>query len=86
MFGMVGIYRRKQIFAALPATRALVTPNSIIFRMKPMPLALIERAEQEPRIISHGRPGAKWFAFEIGSAEDLRDALWWLGQAYERAK
>ena len=86
MFGMTGVYRRKKIFGALPATRALVTPNSIIFRMKPMPPALIQRAAQEPRIAKHGHPGAKWFAFEISSVHDLRDALWWLAQAYERAK
>jgi hypothetical protein len=34
--------------------------------------------------MDHG-PGAKWWAFELSSKGDLRDALWWLNQAYEAA-
>jgi hypothetical protein len=82
MFGMSGIYRHKRIFAALPVTRGFDTPSSIIFRFDPMPADLNQRALKEPRIT----PGTRWFSFEIGSAEDLRDALWWLNQAYEAAK
>jgi hypothetical protein len=87
MFGMLGFYRRKKIFAALPVTRGIGTPNSFIFRFDPMPPDLKQRALKEPRIDMEGRsPGARWFVFEVGSATDLRDALWWLNQAYERAK
>ena len=82
MFGMAGMYRRKTIFAALPVTRGFDTPSSIIFRFDPMPADLNQRALKEPRIT----PGARWFSFEIQSTEDLRDALWWLNQAYEAAK
>jgi len=82
MFGMSGIYRRKKIFAALPVTRGFDTPSSIIFRFDPMPTDLNQRALEEPRIT----PGTRWFSFEIQSTEDLRDALWWLNQAYEAAK
>jgi hypothetical protein len=82
MFGMSGIYRRKRIFAALPVTRGFDTPSSIIFRFDPMPADLNQRALKEPRITA----GTRWFSFEIQSAEDLRDALWWLNQAYENAK
>jgi hypothetical protein len=82
MFGMSGIYRRKKIFAALPVTRGFDTPSSIIFRFDPMPADLNQRALKEPRIT----PGTRWFSFEIQSTEDLRDALWWLNQAYEAAK
>lgn len=82
MFGMSGIYRRKKIFAALPVTRGFDTSSSIIFRFDPMPAALSQRVLKEPRIT----PGTRWFSFEIKSAEDLRDALWWLNQAYEAAK
>ena len=82
MFGMAGIYRRKKIFAALPVTRGFDTPSSIIFRFDPIPRDLNQRALREPRIT----PGRRWFSFEIRSAEDLRDALWWLDQAYEAAK
>jgi hypothetical protein len=82
MFGMSGIYRRKKIFAALPVTRGFDTPSSIIFRFDPMSADLNQRALKEPRIT----PGTRWFSFEIKSTEDLRDALWWLNQAYEAAK
>ena len=87
MFGMRGFYRGKKIFAALPATRGFGTPNQLIFRIKPMPPALLQRAKSESRIDLETRtPGAKWFTFQLNAAEDLRDALWWLNQAYERAK
>jgi len=87
MFGLLGFYRRKKIFAALPITRGFNTPNSLIFRIKPLPPELLRRALKEPRIDTEGRhPDAKWLSFEVHSAADLRAALWWLSQAYERAK
>ncbi len=82
MFGMSGIYRRKKIFAALPVTKGFDTPSSIIFRFDPMPADLNQRALREPRIT----PGTRWFSFDVQSTEDLRDALWWLNQAYEAVK
>lgn len=87
MFGMLGFYRRKKIFAALPVTRGIKTANSIIFRFSPMPPELIKRALKEPRINMDRRiPGPKWFSFELNSEADLRGALWWLNQAYECTK
>lgn len=87
MFGFLGFYRRKKIFAALPVTRGIQTPNSLIFRITSMPPNLLQRARKEPRIDTESQlPGAKWLSFEISSTGDLRDALWWLNQAYERAK
>jgi hypothetical protein len=82
MFGMLGFYRRKKIFAALPVTRSIDNPNSFIFRFDPMPSDLEQRALKEPRVT----PGKRWFSFEVRSTEDLRDALWWLDQSYERTK
>ncbi len=82
MFGMMGLYRRKKIFGGLPVTRGFDTPNSVIFRFDPIPHDLEERALQDRRIA----PGRRWFSFDLGSTEDLREALWWLNQAYERAK
>ena len=87
MFGLRGFYRGKKIFAALPVTRAIKNPNSLIFRIKPMPPDLLERAKKEPRIDTESAiPSAKWFVFELNSEADFRDALWWINQAYERAK
>jgi len=88
MFGMLGFYRRKKIFAALPVSRAIGTPNSVIFRFDPMPPDLKQLALKESRITTDSEtPGPRrWFTFEIGSTADLRDALWWLNHAYERTK
>jgi hypothetical protein len=82
MFGMMGLYRGKKIFGGLPVTRGFDTPNSVIFRFDPIPSGLEERASKDKRI----SPGKRWFSFDVRSAEDLRDALWWLNQAYERTK
>src|ERR1700675_1104832 len=85
MFGLLAFYRRAKIFAGLPVTRGLKTSNSIIFKIQPMPPDLLRRAMDDPRVDTESRiPGAKWYSFELSSAEDLRDALWWLNQAYER--
>lgn len=82
MFGMMGLYRGKKIFGGLPVTRGFDTPNSVIFRFDPMPQDLEQRALKDSRIV----PGKRWFSFNVGSAADLRDALWWLDQAYEKTK
>ncbi len=83
MFGLRGFYRGKKIFAALPVTRAIKNPNSLIS----MPPDLLERAKKEPRIDTESAvPSAKWFTFELRSEADFRDALWWLNQAYEHAR
>jgi len=85
MFGMTGLYRGKRIFAALPRTRTLGTPNSIIFRFDPLPPSLARRAKADERI-RFGQPGARWYSFELSSAEELNDALWWLNRAYEATR
>ena len=82
MFGMLSLFRRKKIFAALPVTRAIGTPHSVAFRFARFPKDLHRRAVEEQRISL----GTHWHSFEIHSAEDLRDALWWLNQAHDRAK
>ena len=82
MFGMMGLYRRKKIFGGLPVTRGFDTPNSVIFRFDPMPEELEQRALKDSRIA----PGKRWFSFNVSRTEDLRDALWWLNQAYEKTK
>jgi hypothetical protein len=87
MFGLRGFYRGKKIFAALPVTRTIKNPNSFIFRIEPLPAALLQRARKEPRIDTENAvPSAKWLAFTLTSESDFREALWWLSQAYENAK
>jgi hypothetical protein len=71
MFGMTAFYRGKRIFAALPRTRAMLTPNSISYKVP-------ARAA--------GRPGQGWKSLEVLSDADLREALQRLNQAYEAAR
>jgi hypothetical protein len=87
MFGLRGFYRKGKIFCGLPITRAIGTPNSIMFKIDPMSETLQKRAAADHRVHrrkEHGAP--KWTIFEVESEEDLRDAIWWLSQAYERAR
>jgi hypothetical protein len=87
MFGLLGYYRKKTIFAALPVTRTIGTPNAIIFKIKAITPELLRRAGADARINpERAGTGAKWTSFEVRSEADLRDAIWWLSQAYERAK
>jgi hypothetical protein len=87
MFGLAGFFRKGVIFAALPRTRALGSANSIIFRFDPMSPELLRRAKKDPRISwERNAPGGKWYSFELNSADELADALWWLSQAYEKVK
>jgi hypothetical protein len=87
MFGMASFFRKKSIFAAVPRTRTLRSANSIILKFNPVPASLVQKIKAEPRIADRAPgPGAGWHAFELASNEDLKDALWWLNQAYENAQ
>ena len=87
MFGMVAFFRKKSIFAAVPRTRTLRSPQSIILKLHRVPAGLSEKIKAEPRIAERAPgPGAGWHAFELRSGEDMKDALWWLNQAYDLAR
>jgi hypothetical protein len=87
MFGLLGLYRKKTIFAALPVTRGIGAPNSIIFKMKSMTPDLLRRVNEDPRVSTGTRMRAKgWHSFDVNSTEDLKDVLSWMKQAYEQAK
>ena len=81
MFGMTALYRGDTIFAALPKTRAIGTAYSIAFKLPRGG----EIAESEMRVIKD-RPGAKWLTFELGSGQEISDALTWLKRAYDQAR
>jgi hypothetical protein len=62
-------------------------PNSIIFKIESMRPDLLQRVNQDPRVGIGTKMRAKgWLSFDLNSEEDLRDALGWLNEAYERAK
>ncbi len=77
MFGMVAFYRGKNIFAAVPRTRAAETETSLLIKLPAV------RA-QRPR--SSRGPGAGWVSFEMTAARDITAALRRLERAYEKAR
>lgn len=84
MFGFLSFYRKGKIFAALPQTRGFSSSSSLIVKFSPMPPALLQRAQADPRMDTNTRiPGKGWFSFELNSSNDLQDALYWLNQSYE---
>jgi len=81
MFGLVGFYRGNKIFAALPRTRALTSPHSIIFKFH-AESAATRKARRELQAY----PAAKWLSFELHSPDDIGAALQWLDLAYRAAR
>ncbi len=87
MFGYQGLYREGVIFAALPRSRAMKSPRSIMFKFASMSPALLDSAKKDSRIDTISRaPGPGWLLFELNEASATKDALGWLGRAYEAAK
>jgi hypothetical protein len=84
MFGMIGLYRDRTIFAALPRTRAMDAPNSIAFRFPKRSKRMISQLSEDKRIVTPAAD-AKWISFLIHSEEDIHDSLNWLSLAYREA-
>jgi len=84
-FGLAALYRRDRIFALLPRTRAMETPNSLAFKLESPRLRVRARLQQDPRVGSAEMQKARWCTFELTSTADLRDALAWLAQAHAAA-
>src|ERR1700693_1500526 len=84
-FGFTALYRRKQIFALLPRTRAMKTPNSLAFKLEAPTPSTLTKLRRDPRISATEMQRSRWFTFELTTASDLRDTLRWLGRAHEGA-
>jgi hypothetical protein len=84
-FGFTALYRKDKMFAALPRTRSMGTPNSLVFKLDSQPSVVAARLKKDPRIGSMQMQKARWFTYEISSDADLHDALDWLGTAYKAA-
>jgi hypothetical protein len=84
-FGFTALYRRDQMFAALPRTRAMTTSNSLVFKLEDANAKTRKALDRDPRIgfTLMGKKG--WYTFELSSNHDLHDALGWLGRAYDAA-
>jgi hypothetical protein len=87
MFGYQGLYRDGAIFAALPRSRAMKSPRSIMFKVASVTQATLESVNKDSRVDTVSRmPGAGWFFFELDAPSAVQGALGWLGRAYEAAK
>jgi hypothetical protein len=86
MFGFLFFYRSGEIFAALPRTKGFESPSSLVFKFDPMPPGLRKRAAADQRMNASTKVTSRgWFSFNLSSDADLREALFWLHQAYETA-
>ena len=84
-FGFTALYRHDKMFAALPRTRALESPNALAFKLHSPAPKLRASLAKDPRIAAFDQDKERWFLFDLSSAADLHDALEWLGRAYEAA-
>jgi hypothetical protein len=85
MFGFTALYHGKRIFAILPRTRGMESPNSLAFKLEEAGPRVLARIRSESRIQTTVMKASRWFVFELSSDRDLKDALDWLGRAYEAA-
>ena len=86
MFGFVSYYRGRNIFAALPKTRAMNSASSILFKLRrgsPQEMAELRR---DPRAQVSGKGMKGWQSLEVDSTADLKHALDWLDRAYRAAR
>jgi hypothetical protein len=87
MFGFIGVYRGRKIFAALPRTRAMDAANSFILKLHAPPAGLqksARRAVKDERIrLGEGKKGWSWYF--VNSERDIHGALEWLNHAWRLA-
>jgi len=84
-FGFTAFYHGEDIFALLPRSRALDPAHAIAFKLESARPHLVNRAKRDPRMSFTEMQKKRWFTFAVASDTDLRDALLWLGRAYEVA-
>jgi hypothetical protein len=77
MFGLVAFYRGRHIFAALPRSRAVETPNSFLVKLPGV---------ESERVRKASGPGAGWVTFTMEAPTDITEALRWLERAYRMAR
>jgi hypothetical protein len=85
MFGLTALYRGKRIFGLLPRTRGMGSPNSVAFKLEKAGTATMARIRKDARMQVTVMKARRWFVLELSEARDLKDALEWLGRAYEAA-
>lgn len=86
MFGMVAYYRDGAIFAAVPRTKSFEPTNSVGFKFYKLTPTLKSVLERDARIRRENSGMSTWITFAIRESRDLKQALEWLGRAYDGAK
>ena len=87
MFGYQGLYWNGKIFAALPRSKAMKSPRSLMFKFANTAPTILNSLERDPRVDTvSGMSGARWFFFELDDASAMKDALGWLSRAYDAVK
>jgi len=84
-FGFTALYRQNKIFALLPRTRAMESQDSLAFKLEVPGPRILAQLQRDPRVGATEMQKARWFTFEMTTGADLREALDWLGKAYEAA-
>jgi hypothetical protein len=85
MFGLMAFYRGPVIFTAIPRTRAVDGPYSIIVKLPGS--TRLEAAEGLPRrSVAKAGPGGDWHAYAMESEHDVAEALRWIEKAYVKAR
>ena len=85
MFGLMAAYRGGKIFAALPKSRGMGSPNSLAFKLETSDPQVRQQLESDSHIRTTMMRKTRWFTFEVSSDADLNPALKWLDRAYEVA-
>lgn len=86
MFGMIGFYHGKSIFAAIPRTRAAGTARSVLIKLAGLSDTRLKPELNDLQLKSASGPGSGWVTFELESANDIDEALLLLERAYEKEK
>lgn len=86
MFGFTGFYRRGTIFAAIPRSRAIGSPSSLIFKLNAAPERVFARLKRDQRITPSEKGMTGWHSFEISAEQDIAAAQQWLAEAWRWAK
>jgi len=87
MFGFQGLYRNGVIFAALPRSRAINSPSAIMLKLATTSPAVLDGIMKDSRfgtVSIMSKSG--WLTYDLNEASATKDALGWLGRAYQAAK
>jgi TfoX/Sxy family transcriptional regulator of competence genes len=85
MFGMVGLYRKGKIFAAIPKDRTVGNTDAVLVKLHGASERLAKQALSSPKAITTAMPKAGWIAMAMDSMDDVREMLRWFSRAYDLA-